>query len=107
MNRDTFKARRPRVIEITLNDGEKVHAKKLSQTQVETIQKQYSGPGKGAEGYRYVVTKCLSDADGNRILEDGDLKALEELPHEDIEKIAVEVINNSKSKSDDGSAPNA
>ena len=107
MNREQFKSRRPRVLEITLADGEKVHAKKLSQNQVETIQRQYSGPGKGAEGYRYVVLKCLCEADGTRILEDSDLKSLEELPHEDIEKIAIEVINNSKNRSEDGSVPNA
>ena len=108
MNREEFKSRRPRVIEITLDDGSRVHAKKLSQAQRETVNRLYTAPGKGQEGYRYIVMKCLCDPEGTRIFQDDDFKALEEVPGDDIERIAQEVVFNLQSKTDaNGASPNA
>jgi hypothetical protein len=94
MDRNSFlsRAAKPATTEITLPDGIVVHARKLSQAEVETIGKRFASDDKALEGFRFVVARCLLTEDGERMLKDEDQSALTSMDFDVIQAIATEVM---------------
>ena len=95
MDRETFfsKPERPKTIDITLDDGRVVTARKLSQAEVETLKKRYSSDDKALEGLRYVVCRTVVDREsGERVFKDEDLQKLADSDFDVIQTIADEVV---------------
>jgi hypothetical protein len=92
MNREEFFARTSSTREITLSDGHTLKIRKLKQADVETITRQYSTESKALDGFRYIVSRCVVDAVGNRVFSDEDQARLADVSADDIKHIAEEVI---------------
>lgn len=94
MDKESFFSRqaKPKTTEITLDDGQILHARKLSQSEVETIRKNYATEATALEGYRYIVSKCVVDEEGRRVFDDADKAKLLQVDFDDVQKIADAVV---------------
>lgn len=94
MDRDSFFiAQKPKTIDIALDDGRIVKARKLTQAEVETIRKSYAASESTAlAGFRFIVCRCVVDDEGNRVFTDADQNKLVELDFDTIQTIASEVV---------------
>lgn len=94
MNRDDFLAKsdKPRTIDITLDDGRTVKVRKLSQAEVETLKAKYATEAKALEGFRFVVSRCVVDDNGERVFSDEDQQKLTDVDFDIVQQIASEVV---------------
>lgn len=91
MTREDILNRKSKTKEITVDDLT-VNIRKLTQAEVETARREYGKPDKALEGYRYVVSRAVVDAEGQRVFKDDDKAKLCEVDYEIVEGIAAEII---------------
>src|SRR5690606_20573137 len=94
MNRETFfqKPDKPRTIDIPLEGGRTVKARKLTQAEVETLTKRYATPDKALEGLRYTVCRTVVDDDGERVFSDEDQARMADVDFDVIQAVASGVV---------------
>lgn len=92
MDREAFLKRKTQTKEVTLDDGATIRIRKLSQSEVETINRKYRGDDKALEGFRFIVSRCAVEADGTRLFRDEDQSALADVDFEAVNTIANEVM---------------
>jgi hypothetical protein len=100
MDREAFFNRKARTSTVTLDDGQTVHIRKLSQGEVETIGKKFKDESRQIEGLRFIVARCVIDEDGKRIFADDDANKMTDIPFDDIHSIAHEAMRFSGMKAD-------
>jgi hypothetical protein len=94
MDRESFLAKpeTPKTIAITLDDGRTVTARKLTQAEVETIKRKYATEAAALEGFRFIVSRCVVNDEGQRVFKDEDHAKLLEVDFDVVQQIASEVV---------------
>ena len=94
MNREAFfqKPDKPRTIDIPLEDGRTIKARKLTQAEVETLKKRYATADRALDGLRYIVCRTVVDDDGERVFSDDDQSRMADVDFDVIQTIASEVV---------------
>jgi hypothetical protein len=92
MNREAFFVRKVVTKDIEVPEFGTVKIRKLTQSEVENVRKNYLNNSKELEGTRYVVAKATLDTDGNPFFSDGDQAKLVEVDFDKINTIATAVM---------------
>lgn len=95
MNRETFLARKAKSFPVTLDDGDVVQVRRLSQAEVTRLNTEFfgKGPEQAAAGMRFLVTRTLLDDQGERMFTDEQIDEVGELvDFTAIDTIADEVL---------------
>lgn len=94
MDRDRFFQRPPvpKTTEITIDGFGTVKARKLTAAEVETIRKSYGSDDKALAGFRFIVTRCVVDDDGDRLFKDEDADKLREVDFDVVNAIASAIV---------------
>jgi len=88
MNRDSFFNRKPATLTFDVDGFGTVTVKKLSQAEVETLQRKYRDETKALDGLTYIVNRCVVDESGSRVFADADMSALSAVDFDIIKAIA-------------------